>query len=375
MSANLPDQHELIESVGRLGRELSTRTVLIHQLLAERVGLGPSDHKCLELVLRADGARTMTAGRLSELTGLTTGAITGVLDRLERHGYVRREKDPHDRRQVHIRVVPERLHDLERAFEPFRQKWREVCASFSAQELRVVARYMQRSIGAMDAFSESLRDEAGGAPAPEPALSVDEHVRSAPLGAVQEGWLHVNKRISQLQLLGGTEEQLFEARARGAAPQIEVRGGELLLSAPRGSWGSLLGKREPLQLALNTRIPWRFEFRGGLASMRADLQQLRLLELVVHGGAADLELRLPAPERPVTIQVHGGVSNVRLLRPRGAALRVAVHGGASELKIDTLELGSVGGEIRWETPDFRDQQARYDIEVHGGANRLHVSNE
>ncbi|MFO0661835.1 MAG: MarR family transcriptional regulator [Polyangiaceae bacterium] len=109
---------EIIRELGDLGRELSTRTILFHQSVAENLGLNVTDHKCLDFVLRA-GEEEITAGRLSELTGLTTGAVTGVLDRLERAGFIQREKDPRDRRQIVIRALPERLPELEAIFEPF----------------------------------------------------------------------------------------------------------------------------------------------------------------------------------------------------------------------------------------------------------------
>src|SRR6476659_7508269 len=78
-------------------RRMSTTTLLFHGAVADKLGLNPSDHKCADLV-REHGP--LTAGRLAELTGLTTGAITGVIDRLERRGWVKRERDPNDRRKV-----------------------------------------------------------------------------------------------------------------------------------------------------------------------------------------------------------------------------------------------------------------------------------
>lgn len=76
-------------------------SVLFSHALAARVGLNPTDLEALEILLR-DGP--LPAGRLAEVTGLTTGAITGVVDRLERKGYVRRRPDPGDRRRVMIEV-------------------------------------------------------------------------------------------------------------------------------------------------------------------------------------------------------------------------------------------------------------------------------
>src|ERR1700693_1460937 len=90
-------QEELIEEiVGQLARRHHTAVVLFHHAVAERLGLGPTDHKCLDL-LRDRGA--MTSSDLGAITGLTSGAITGVVARLERAGYLGREPDPHDGRK------------------------------------------------------------------------------------------------------------------------------------------------------------------------------------------------------------------------------------------------------------------------------------
>src|SRR5579859_4524571 len=93
----------LMAKLWDLGRQMSTQTVFLHQALAQSVGLNATDTKCIDLILRGpDG--TVTAGRLSELSGLTTGAITHILDRLERRGFVERVRDTEDRRKVFVRV-------------------------------------------------------------------------------------------------------------------------------------------------------------------------------------------------------------------------------------------------------------------------------
>src|SRR3954469_25863915 len=83
-------------------RQMSTGAIMFHQAIADRLGLHPTDHKCADLIMR-HGA--MTSGRLAELTGLTTGAITGVVDRLESRGLARRATDPRDRRRVIVELV------------------------------------------------------------------------------------------------------------------------------------------------------------------------------------------------------------------------------------------------------------------------------
>ena len=85
-------------------------SVATHEAVAERLGINSTDLRCLVLASTEPG---LAPSRLAELAGLTTGAITGVLDRLERAGFVRREADPGDRRRLHVRVVVERLAELD----------------------------------------------------------------------------------------------------------------------------------------------------------------------------------------------------------------------------------------------------------------------
>lgn len=99
-----PTRQGLIEELlGQLAR-MSGLSVLFSHAIAERIGLNPTDLESLEILLREG---PVPAGRLAERTGLTTGAITGVIDRLERAGYVRREPDPGDRRRVIVAVERE----------------------------------------------------------------------------------------------------------------------------------------------------------------------------------------------------------------------------------------------------------------------------
>ena len=87
-------------------RHLATATILFHQAIADRLGMHLTDHKCGDILVQTG---PITAGELAERTGLTTGAITGVIDRLEKAGFVRRVKDPDDRRRVIIEPLPERI--------------------------------------------------------------------------------------------------------------------------------------------------------------------------------------------------------------------------------------------------------------------------
>lgn len=130
------------EILGPLARRFSTATVLLHHAIAERLGLGPTDHKCLDLLLER-GA--MTGSELAAVTGLTTGAITGVVARLERTGQIRRDPDPADGRKQVLRPVPEGLDDVRALFDSLREDASGLVDGFDDRQLAAVAEYLARA--------------------------------------------------------------------------------------------------------------------------------------------------------------------------------------------------------------------------------------
>src|SRR5579871_1353848 len=129
------------EIVGRLARQHSTAVVLFHHAVAERLGLGPTDHKCLDL-LRERGA--MAGSDLAAITGLTSGAITGVVARLERAGYLRREPDPHDGRKQVLRLALKRAH-IQDVIDPLRGDVAALLENFDDRQLSAIAEFLTGS--------------------------------------------------------------------------------------------------------------------------------------------------------------------------------------------------------------------------------------
>jgi DNA-binding MarR family transcriptional regulator len=160
MSSGSAKRDQLIAAVGgQLGRDLSTWTVLFHAAVAEHVGLGATDHKALGLI---EQRGALTAGELSDITGLTTGAITNVIDRLERAGYIQRTKDPHDRRKVVLVAVPSPARDaaFKGIFEALGQAMTGLCARYSDTELAAIEDFMAASIDVLQHEIGRLRAEA-----------------------------------------------------------------------------------------------------------------------------------------------------------------------------------------------------------------------
>ena len=151
------ERRKLIAEVIAESRRSSTRTVVFHAAIAERLGLNPSDHKCADLIMNETGP--VTAGRLAELTGLSTGAITGVIDRLERAGFVARAPDPQDRRRVVIVSCPERRAPAFRnLFAPMVEGMIALCADYTDEELALVLDFMRQATAMTDERIHALRD-------------------------------------------------------------------------------------------------------------------------------------------------------------------------------------------------------------------------
>ncbi len=149
-------KHKLTdEIVGRLARRHSTAVVLFHHAVAERLGLGPTDHKCLDL-LRDRGP--MAGADLGAITGLTSGAITGVVARLERGGYLRREPDPDDRRKQILHLALKRAH-IQDVINPLREDVAALLENFDSHQLTAIAEFLARTTDLVYRHAALLRAE------------------------------------------------------------------------------------------------------------------------------------------------------------------------------------------------------------------------
>lgn len=137
-------RRDLLNRLWDLGRTMSTQTVFLHQAIAQSVGLNATDTKCVDLILRGPEA-AVTAGWLAEATGLTTGAITHVLDRLERRRIIERVRDPSDRRKVFVRVRPKSLEPLIPRYEAIGRAYMKVLEEFTTKELELICTYLERT--------------------------------------------------------------------------------------------------------------------------------------------------------------------------------------------------------------------------------------
>ena len=156
MSREKRKRGTLAESISRnLGRELGARTILFHQAVADRLGMTITEHKCLDYVCRGE---RVTAGELAGITGLTTGAITGMVDRLENAGFVRRARSDEDRRKVFIVPAGEKaFRDFGKIFGPLADDMDRLIDSYSDQQLETIQEFLIGVIEIMKSNTERIR--------------------------------------------------------------------------------------------------------------------------------------------------------------------------------------------------------------------------
>jgi DNA-binding MarR family transcriptional regulator len=149
-------REEIIQAIIEKRREMSTETIMFQQAVADVLGLHITDHKCLDLI-RQYGA--MPAGRLAELTGLTTGAVTGIIDRLEEGGYVSRTDDPKDRRRIIVEPTKNKKWErkIEAIFIPLHERMHKLLSSYSDSELALLLDVMTKSVELTHEESKKLR--------------------------------------------------------------------------------------------------------------------------------------------------------------------------------------------------------------------------
>ncbi|MGW2043591.1 MarR family winged helix-turn-helix transcriptional regulator [Streptomyces sp. NPDC001858] len=142
MSGNA--RSRLLDELSVVSRRYMAAYALFNQALADRLGLHPTDLQCLNLLTLE--REPVTTGRVAELTGLTTGSATRLVDRLERAGYVVRERDAADRRRVLVATVPERIAEFGRMWERLGGDWMPLFDELADTELAVIVGHMRRTV-------------------------------------------------------------------------------------------------------------------------------------------------------------------------------------------------------------------------------------
>jgi DNA-binding MarR family transcriptional regulator len=147
----------LREEIVNLLREYSVVAQHVGHAFAQQHGLHPTDLQALIAVMHAEGrGAPLTPGRLGEAIGLSSGATTAAIDRLERLGHLRRSRESTDRRVVHLRYGAPGMALAAQFFGPLGRRTDTVMAGFSDADLTTVRRFLA---GMTEATTAHLRDE------------------------------------------------------------------------------------------------------------------------------------------------------------------------------------------------------------------------
>lgn len=148
---------ELIKQLRKLSQHYAYTSIQMHEAVARKAGLPGTDHKYLGFLLEQG---QMTAGELSTLTGLTTGAVTGLIDRFEKKNLVKRRFAEGDRRKVIIEPNTEVIMALlVPLYQEFRSESEELLASFSNEEIKTLETYFSKAIEIMKKATDQLNKE------------------------------------------------------------------------------------------------------------------------------------------------------------------------------------------------------------------------
>ncbi|WP_327359182.1 MarR family winged helix-turn-helix transcriptional regulator [Streptomyces sp. NBC_01304] len=145
----------LMAELGHESRRYMASYALFNQAVADHVGLHPTDLQCLNLLSLEP--EPVTTGHIAELTGLTTGSATRLVDRLERAGYVVRERDTADRRRVLVSTVPERMKEFGAVWEKLGGGWLAHFDAYDERELALLITHMKRTVEFTAGQIERLR--------------------------------------------------------------------------------------------------------------------------------------------------------------------------------------------------------------------------
>lgn len=150
-------ENDLTKRVRKLSQHYAYTSIQMHEAVARKAGLSGTDHKYLGFLLEKG---QMTAGELSNLTGLTTGAVTGLIDRFEKKNLVKRQFAEGDRRKVIIVPNTETIMALlVPLYKEFRSESERLIASFSNEEIKIIEAYFLKAIAIMNETTTKLNNK------------------------------------------------------------------------------------------------------------------------------------------------------------------------------------------------------------------------
>jgi DNA-binding MarR family transcriptional regulator len=153
ISATESDRRRLTASIKQSLRALSIQLSLLNHQVGAQVGLNDVDLDCLDLIARQG---PLSPSALAERAALHPATVTGILDRLERGGWVARERDPSDRRAVAVRALRDRTAELARLYSGMNASMTGICGGYREAELAAIADFLRRTVDAGQSATDKL---------------------------------------------------------------------------------------------------------------------------------------------------------------------------------------------------------------------------
>jgi len=358
-------QEKRAEILGELARELRQFNGLgasFFRAAAAQIGMTVTDMQVIDIL---ESTGPTTAGQLADLTGLTTGAITGMLNRLEEAGLVRRARDPNDGRRVIVQLErgKDEMHKIDSIFASLGQAWDEMASHYDDEQITFLLEFLKRSNALSRKEIVRVREAPEG----------EEGIYSAPLGELESGRLVVSSALSRLTLRADDGmAELYQARFEGPVPSVAAKEGVVTIRYPRRLW-VLGGEQRVAEVTLSVAIPWRIAIQGGASEVTAELGGLDLDGLEVKGGASMIRLELPAPSGAVPIRISGGASEIIVRRPVGVAARAHLKGWVSTFVFDDQTFSDMGNNVWLQSSGFEPTAPYYNIEVSSSASMVTIT--
>lgn len=342
---------ELLRELAGELRQFQALGTSFFRAAAARSGLTATDVQVIDVLERTG---PMTAGQLAGLTGLTTGAITGMLNRLETAGLVRREQDPDDGRRVIVQLNSGKddLVEIVPLLDSLGRAWERLAARYDDEQIAFLLDFLKSS----NALSREELVRLQEAPAGEGGIF------SAPLGELTTGRLVISGFSQLIVRADSAMSDLYQARFEGPSPEVKAKDGVVTIRNPRRLW-VLGGKQHLAEVTLSGAIPWQIVLQGGAAEVIAELGHLNLAGLEAKGGMSMMRLDLPTPSSVVPVRISGGASQIIVKRPSGVAARVHLKGWASHFAFDEQSFSNLGNDVRLQSPGYDGTTPGYDIEV------------
>ena len=373
---------DAIDAILGATTDLAAARMAYGERVAQRLGLAPAD---VDVLRRLATEGSMTVGRIGEVTGLTTGATTRLVDRLEQSGFVRRVADPADRRRVVVEAAGDRASAVAAAFQPAEVAARSALEPLDDATLASFATYLDAAAAAYDtdgaahAAHQTSSEPAHAAPATASVVG--------PMASAHEGRLVFVTAAPAVTIKGSRElgSELYRARFSGAIPSARVRDGLVTIRYPKFAWfdwrarigdqwlnASAHWRQDRTDIVLNATIPWWILLKGGATAVTADLRQAEIQGVELTGGAGAVSLSFGRPSGVVRVRFKGGTGDVTITRPAGTAAILTLKGGYRSAVLDGAK---ADGERRLMTPGADRAPSRFEIELLGGANKVTVRAE